>query len=441
MIELETHIAQKYSESELAGIAKGRLWKNEDKFFGQEQWRGGIGKQFTFDDVIAVLSGIESKSISTKKLTPNTNLAITQALRQAEVEEISDSMIADLRSEARNEVRRMYRVQNGRHPEAKAEKIELQKSKRKWGWKVTVPIIPVLALAAYAGRELINSYSDSGVRDSQSRTSEVSEEPRDEQSESNSSVRLPSFLSNISQSVEEAIRPIPKVEELDVKREGPFKLWGIDFSDSERGFRIVWNSPEVLDRNNGQPLEIILYPVTKTSTARFPSECLYSADLDCALAFDDFIIIGGHSSSPRNSEGTRVDLAMEPLRYFLEGKKMGESSQHFNLEERILRQTLLENQDERPNIIYNGEAVTQPAVAFVRIQEAYRDEIYRDWSKAVEAALVADPTLATKINLEKPLAVLATCGWRLPGDKLSPNNQNWFTSSIYLAFIGEAAGS
>ncbi|MBI4153545.1 hypothetical protein HY503_00895, partial [Candidatus Woesebacteria bacterium] len=353
------------------------------------------------------------------------------ALKYAGVEGINDSMIADLRSEARNEFRRMYRVQNGRHPEPKAEKKELQKSKRKWGWKVAAPIIPVLALAAYAGREHINSYSDSGVSDSQPRTSEILE--------SNSPVRLPSFISDIGKSVAEVVKPIPKVEELGIKREGPFTLWGVDFSDSEVGFKLAWDSPEVLEKNNGQPLELILYPVAKSSTARFPSECLYSADLDCALAFDNFILIGGHSSSPRNSQGERVDLAMEPLRYFLEGKKMGENSQHWNVEERDFRQSLLENQADRPNLIYDGQAITQPAIAFVRIQEAFRDDIYRDWSKAVEAALRADPTLATKINLEAPVVVLATCGWRLPGDKLSPNNQNWFTSSVYLAFIGEPA--
>ena len=37
------------------------------------------------------------------------------------------------------------------------------------------------------------------------------------------------------------------------------------------------------------------------------------------------------------------------------------------------------------------------------------------------------------------MVIAATCGWRLQGDRLSANNQNWFTSSVYLAFLGEPA--
>lgn len=430
--------------------------------FEEINWQGGLDPKLDFLGIRNLVTDIYRGNTSSHFVTTNERLALAQAIvfayKPREVKQEFVDFIEKLREKAQREKTARLASSWLQTAQELEEQLKGPKNKR-WLRKAALVIPPLALVTVYTGNKLMNSYSDEGISDSQSRTSEISEEVSDGQLASNSPIRLPSFLSNIGESIQEVVNRIPLVEELNEEDDDQYTRWGFTFvlpevsegeeKDPSKFIIFEWQSDKVIEANGGI-LEAILYPQIDTGGRSFGWECLHTPDKDCSKAIDNFIIIGGHSGVVTNKKGELVELAMEPIRAFIEGHKLQYKLQEdgnyllyytddtLAREEREQKMDLLE--EERPSITQE-EDNAKAQVAVVRIEEIDRDKVYNDWNRVVEIALKYEPNLGESINLQRGGLILAISGRRIAGDNLSGQNHYEYTSSLILIFVGEPAGS
>lgn len=443
------------------------LNKAKDRF-EEVDWRGGLETEngrYSFEEVIELISDIYTKDTSPQLVSANDLLAIGEAFKFAGVE-IKEDLLVYFRRKACQEVNNIQ--------VAKRE-AEARKRVESWRRKLTVvayagaiSLIPIAFTLAAKSREINLSvqFNPNIINNNDPRVAEVSSISLDDLGKGpDEKEETKSILSSIGGAVESFIKPTPLVEELDGYSID--NLWGFNFANPEvkKGEEIdpskflilEWDSEKVIEANEGNPVRVILYPVNdETRGGSFGWGCIHLPDKECSKQFDNFIVVSGHSGVVENTQGEKVELPMEQLRAFIEGYKLQTDAQSFSSspeegeitleaivgqysgtwsrEERDRIMEILE--EERPTLT-QGDYQAKVKTAQVRIEEADRDQLYRDWRQVVEIALRYDPDLGEKVNLEKPFLVFVTSGRRISGDRESGENHHNYTSSVILNFAGE----
>ena len=416
--------------------------------FESADWKGGVETEdgrYSFEDVKKIITDVNQGDVSPHLLSANQRLVFAEALIFAGAKiPNKERLIARLRERAVREEKIAHA------PEI--EKPQKAKVSKRWMRRLALAAPPVAALAlAFASKpwEAFQSPNDDLVLDSNepriTNAGTINEIPNDNDAEESG---LSNLFNQVGSAVESVVKRVPNVEELESSI-ADYNLWEFDLNDPENPLTISWDSPEVVALNYGEPLVFTVSPVEKPVGNRLSVVCYNNSEMECSMAFDGFIIVQVHSSLNNGKE-----LAMERERNFLEGgvevintenedgagvvRKVNFST-FLKPEEREARRLKLE---EKRGTLKQGDHEANAQVAIVRIEEKYVwPRIYNDLSLVVEEALRTDPTLALKINLEKPFATFFTCGWRLPGDELSSENVHWYSSSMYLIFVGEAPTS
>lgn len=406
--------------------------------FHEAGWKGGVETEngrYTHDDVISLATDIYQGNISPQLVSANEKLALAQASQFAGAD-IPDKHLARLHERAQIE----YKITQ----DLESAKSTKKRPSMKWVGRVVVPTV-TLAVAFAASEAFQSPKTDSDIgAGNEPRVSEVGPLLDGAQPDTERQSGISGFFSQVGEKVESVVKKVPNVEDLESSIE-KFDLWGFDLNDPENPLTISWDSPEIVALNNGEPLEFTVSPIENLVGNHLSTQCYSNSAMECSAAFDGFILIQAHSSLNNGKE-----LAMESERNFLEGgvevtrsededgvkeERQVDLLTFLKPEERETRRLLL----ERRVPLTQGEHEAKAQVAVVRIEERYVwPKLYNDQSIMVEEALKIDPTLPERINLERPLAVFFTCGWRLPGDKLSHENVNWYSSSMYLFFVGEA---
>jgi len=198
-------------------------------------------------------------------------------------------------------------------------------------------------------------------------------------------------------------------------------------SRSPSGIQIQSGQPNIHFRikpdtklvNSGKPIDISFHPA---------SRCKFGNGKACINAFQDsfgveitFITvhsgIGGEAELLRNAlEGTGFDQAGYPLRQV---KK--------NLQAIIGSPVTITQNDIMEDQLKVVAAVRLPAA---RVREYINTPI----TDALAYAAQFDPDLQPFINPISPIIVLETCGWRMPGERTSPNVSDT-SASIYLIIL------
>lgn len=413
--------------------------------FEEEDWKGGVetkNGRYTLDDVKNLATDIYRGNISPQLVSANQQLAIVEASQFAGAQ-IKDDLITYLKRKAGQEetLLRASKVK----PERKPKPLRLFTPKLKH-----LGPLAVAGIAAGGYFSLNTSQKDIQSQDETSpKVAQIfdspNKSPKEDIPEENAESSVLDFVESIF------VKKIPKVEELEVKREGQFKFWGIDFSvqkeiageiKKDEIIRLTWEG-EGVTAKRGSSLKIVSAPLAIESGVSFPDYCLKRTELDCVLAFEKFAVSGGHSGVVEhvNKEGIteKIELTSEAVRAFVEGHKFlkdGTYSEALTSQEREAIIALLEKEEERP-ILSQGEVQVKVAVAVVRIEEAYRDDVYKNWSKLDEVVRARDPDLGDKINLDAPHFYWVISGRLLNGDKPSAENHSAYSSSIIVLALGE----
>lgn len=399
--------------------------------FTASGWKGGLAGAdgpFSFTEVGSILTDVHRQEISSSLLSANERLAIVEAFQFAGLRMPSDDLLEKLREEAEGEI-----IRSAAAPAA----IELIRSIAKDRKKTHLPkrvlglALALVLIGGGAAAAGISSERNQGaLGGTQAEAAEVS--GQDGRSEEQEPSGLASIIGSVQNVIASAVSETPRVEDINFLRETPYHLWGIDWSDHEEGIAVTWDAPEIVERNGGQAPQIVFFPIAYTEGTRFGSACPTSSGLDCVRALDGYILVGGHTSH---------DFSMEGFRHFIEGWSPA-GDPYLPAEERAFRETLLE--EYRPTVTYRDQAV-QPQAVVLRIPPRATDLVYEFWQAGNEAtmeiALEVDPSLGSKINLERPFVVAAGCGRRLSGDIPSQSNQPDYQAAVYLLILGEAVTS
>jgi hypothetical protein len=414
--------------------------------FESADWKGGVETEdgrYSFEDVKKIITDVNQGDVSPHLLSANQRLAFAEALIFAGAKiPNKERLIARLRERAVREEKITHA------PEI--EKPQKAKVSKRWTWKLALAAPPVAALAlAFASKPWESARSSNEDLISQSNepritnAGTINEIPNDNDAEESG---LSNLFNQVGSAVESVVQRVPNVEELE-SSVADYNLWDFDLNDPENPLTISWESDEVAGSNYQERLEFTLSPIENAVGNHLATQCFTNSEIECSIAFDNFIVAEGHSSISRG-----VELAMERVRGFLEGgievtekvvngvteiTRMANLSKLLNPEEREVQRLMLES---KRATLKQGDHEANAQVAIVRIEEKFVwPRLYNDLSTTVEEALRTDPTLPQRINLERPFGIFFTCGWRLPGDELSSETVKWYSSSMYLIFVGEAA--
>jgi len=406
------------------------LHGQRERFSGGIAWKGGIGGEYSFVGVLGILRSIEKGKVTVSELTPNIKLAVVEALFMAgAVPPIGKEELEELRKKAEEDLAR--KVNSVLVPAMHGL------SRRSLTPKRTVLLATAMATVAGAGMILYHPDLVATKLQNESQSALSSEEllavktAKPQASDlSSESPPVLEDLGSILKAFEPKPTPIPLVESIPSAEGSPYNLWGIDFADPSQAITVEWNYPEILVLNNGKPLGFSDFADAKDSQAKF-SACVHHLDWECTMTLNRKVFVSAHTGW--NGE---VMLPMEEFRAFLEGGSKEHPNERLPEEERLRREQLLEKY--RPTITQGTLRVSAQA-AIVRIEEADRDGIYEDWNTLEDVALKYDPALGSSLNVTEPYVDFITCGWRIPGDRLSPKHHSAFSSSIYNLFLGEAA--
>ncbi|OGY20390.1 MAG: hypothetical protein A2900_04920 [Candidatus Chisholmbacteria bacterium RIFCSPLOWO2_01_FULL_50_28] len=436
-----------FLESRDGAIMAWRTLKYEEDRFAPD-WRGGVHGSYSLEDIRAVIQRFFAKEPSSlRRVSLDSQYAIAQAFRVLGAPYTDESLSA-MRDRVLSEIE--HKTTHGRTDTEELEPSVAQNSvlvpaihglahkrlNRKRGLLLAAAFATVAGTWAVVNQtDWLNPSQEGGSLASTTGDGQVSDPGEAVASESDlSGSALLEGLAPLFDAIQPEPTPVPLVESLPSAENNPCVLWGgIDFCDPSQAITVEWDSPEIREVRNGEPLRINFFPEPKANGSQFASQCLTSLGIDCSMALEGKVIVGVHSSW--NGEEM---LAMEAFRTFLEGGTKQNPDIMLPAEERERREYLLES--VRPTITQGTLRVSAKA-SILRIEEAHRDGVYEDWNTAQDTALLYEPDLRASINLDRRYVDVVTCGWRLPGDRLSPKNHNAASSSIYNLFLGEAPTS
>lgn len=399
--------------------------------FESENWRGGIAedRSYSIDDVENLARDINSGNISPYFLTANQLLAFAQAskFRGAEVPE---RLIARLYERAQRERNTLQKTENKKPAKTSPE--------RKWIWGTAASAAAIGGIALVSRPWEIFQHPD--VPNPGIQPSSLNVIPYTPGNSESNSPRVPaislsptptetpsSHQKNLEFSPE--AEDYPLVEEVESDDSIPYHLWDIDFSDPKTGIVIKWSSPEVLARNNKEPLIVELHPVPQKEGEKFGNQCKPETGLDCSRVSGNFITVGAH---------TTYDFTLEAFRAFLAAPTE---------EERAERIRILES--ERPTVTY-GDITVLPQVAIVRLSPSQTDILYHKddnadginnegWDAIEELMLEADPTLRQQVNLDKRHVIVGGCDRWQEGEVRSGSDQPEYQVKAVTFTLAEAA--
>jgi hypothetical protein len=410
--------------------------------FTQWEWRGGVHGSFSLEDVIAEVKRISVNSDRPiTRVSPDSKLAMLMAFQFAGAN-IPDTFISPLRDIAKKTSSRVYETTITPAAIAAIDILSDETVKKRRGISARrATLLLSFALGGIAGGWVL-------LRSPNSELSVSIPLPQGElfnsfipgETVNDTSVAIQATPTPLPEDFQESFPvTIPFVSELRMFNDLAYQLWGFDFANKNTAITIVWSSPELRVRNDGEAPTLTMFPNPQRDGSRFGTQCVVGTGLDCSYANERGVLIGMHSSSPGGNA-----LSFENFRHFLEGGGRSGIGHRWNTEEREQRWSLLEAESA---LIVRGDHVAQAQSVTVRLSPQETDRIYAEWRNAsndpldvaLEAALGVDPQLGTKINLDERFMVIASCGWKWTGEAIAPSNQPYYQTNIYLEFIAEPA--